>query len=71
MICYTPDDCKYGKDDDDTRSPPTPPPPPPPSKTNIFKFQIGLDYFQALYREPLAWEIGKALPVLLLIFDIK
>ena len=67
MICYTPDDCKHGKDDDDTRSPP----PPLKNQHLFFKFQIGLDYFQALYCEPLAWEIGKALPVLLLIFDIK
>ena len=35
------------------------------SKTNISKFQCDLDYCQALYHEPLAREIGQALPVLL------
>ena len=37
------------------------------SKTNISKFQFDQDYCQALYHEPLAWVIAKALPV----FDIK
>jgi len=36
------------------------------SKTNISKFQFDLDYCQALYHEPLAWEIAQALPV----FDV-
>ena len=35
------------------------------SKTNTSKFQFDLDYCQALYHEPLAWEIAQALPVLL------
>ena len=35
------------------------------SKTNISKFKFDLDYCQALYHEPLAWEIAQALPVLL------
>ena len=38
---------------------------PPSSKTNTFKFQFDLDCCQALYHEPLAREIEKALPVLL------
>ena len=37
------------------------------SKTNISKFQFDLDYCLALYHEPLARVIAKALPV----FDIK
>ena len=35
------------------------------SKTNISKSQFDLDYCQALYREPLAWVIVQALPLLL------
>ena len=31
------------------------------SKTNISKLQFNLDYCQALYHEPLAWEIAQAL----------
>ena len=31
-------------------------------KTNISKFQFDPDYCQALYHEPLAWEIVQALP---------
>ena len=34
------------------------------SKANFSKFQFDLDYCQALYHEPLAWEIAKAFPVL-------
>jgi len=37
------------------------------SKSNIAKFQFVLDYCQALYDEPLARVIAKALPVL----DVK
>ena len=37
------------------------------SKTNISKFQFDLDYRQALYHEPLAWVIARALPL----FDVK
>ena len=35
------------------------------SNTNICKFQFDLDYCQAFYHEPLAWDILQALPVLL------
>ena len=35
------------------------------SETNISKFQFDLDYYQALYHEPLAREIAQALPMLL------
>ena len=37
------------------------------SKTSKYKFQFDLDYYQALYHEPLARVIAQALPV----FDIK
>jgi len=37
------------------------------SKTNLAKFQLDLDYCQALYHEPLAQVIAQALPV----FDVK
>ena len=37
------------------------------SKTNISKFQLDMEFCQALYHEPLARVIAKALPV----FDIK
>ena len=43
------------------------PGPPDSGKTNISKFQFGLDYCQALYYEPLAREIAQALPVLLIL----
>ena len=35
------------------------------SKTNISRFLFDLDYYQAIYHEPLAREIALALPVLL------
>ena len=35
------------------------------SKTNISKFQLDLDYCQAVYHEPLVRETAQALPVLL------
>ena len=34
-----------------------------PQKTNISKFRFDLDCCQALYHEPLAWEIAQALPM--------
>ena len=37
------------------------------SKTNRSKFQFDLDYYQAIYHEPLAWVIAQALPV----YDVK
>ena len=40
---------------------------PPLLKTNISKFQLDLDYCQALYHEPLVRVMAQALPV----FDIK
>ena len=37
------------------------------SKTNISKFQFNLDYCQVLYHEPLAREIAKVVPMLLIL----